>query len=79
VLHGSACTPLDEPVTGGAWVGKARAPACSQNESGVPIILREGLRWRSWNARCSSPSSPAPYLFCSPPQQVGGTAVAVPL
>jgi hypothetical protein len=45
-LHGSACTPLDEPVTSGAWVGKARAPACSQNESGVPVILREGLRWR---------------------------------
>ena len=45
-LHVSADNPLDEPMTGGAWVGKARAPACSQNESGVPIILREGLRWR---------------------------------
>jgi hypothetical protein len=47
VLYVSAYNPLDEPVTGGAWVRQARSPAaCSQNESGGPIILRAGLRWR---------------------------------
>jgi hypothetical protein len=68
VLHVSVCNPLDEPVIGGAWVGQARSPACSQNESGVPIILREGLRWRWGNAPCPSSSSPAsiPFLFPSP-------------
>ena len=46
-LHVSAYNPLDEPVTGGAWVRQARSPAArSQNESGGPIILRAGLRWR---------------------------------
>ena len=56
-LHGSACTPLDEPVTGGAWVGKACSPACSQNESGGPIILREpalALVERAWPLQTAS-------------------------
>ena len=53
VLHVSAYNPLDEPVTGGTGVGHARSPAArSQNESGARIILRAGLRWRSWSMPC---------------------------
>ena len=58
-----------------AWVGQARALACSQNESGVPIILRAGPCWRSWNAPCSSPSLSALTFFCSHPRHVGGIPV----
>ena len=49
------------------WGKPALWPACSQNESGGPIILRKARRWR-W--ACAVPlavcACPTPFLFPSP-------------
>jgi hypothetical protein len=74
-LHVSAYNPLDEPVTGGAWVRQAR----SQNESGGPIILRAGLRWRSWSMPCPRRLRLPPHLAWFPPSRAARTAMAEPI
>ena len=80
VLRVSAYNPLDEPVTGDTWLRQARSPAArSQNESGIPIILRAGLRWRSWSMPCPRRLRLPPHLAWSPPSRAARTAMAVPI
>jgi hypothetical protein len=80
VLHVSAYNPLDEPMTGGTGVGQARSPAArSQNESDVLIILRAGLRWRSWSMPCPRRLRLPPRLAWSPSSRAPSHAMAVPI
>lgn len=80
VLHVSAYNPLDEPMIGGTGVGQARSPAArSQNESGARIILRAGLRWRSWSMPCPRRLRLPPHLAWSPSSRAPGHAMAVPI
>jgi hypothetical protein len=74
-LHVSAYNPLDEPVAGDTRGRQAR----SHSESGVLIILRAGLRWRSWSMPCPRRLRLPPRLAWSPSSRAPGHAMAVPI
>ena len=79
-LHVSPSNPLDAPVTGDTWGRQARSLAArSQNESGIPIILRAGLRWRSWSVPCPRRLRLSPPLAWSPPSRAARPAMEVPI
>jgi hypothetical protein len=79
-LHVSADNPLDEPMTGDTGVGHARSPAArSHSESGARIILRAGLRWRSWSMPCPRRLRLPPRLAWSPSSRAARTAMTVPI